>query len=61
MQVDEGVAGMYALAFQALYRSCQKRSHKLHKLEGALTWHMARGVIQASRRNEAVLGAVYAR
>lgn len=37
---------MYALAFQGLYRSCQKRSNKLHKLETALLWHMARGAIQ---------------
>lgn len=40
---------MYALAFQSLYRSCQRRSNKLCKLEAALTWHMARGVIQARR------------
>jgi hypothetical protein len=40
------VSSVYALAFQALYRSCQRRSNKLHRLEAALQWHMARGVLQ---------------
>ncbi len=37
---------MYALAFQELYRSCQRRSGKLHRLEAALQWHIARGAVQ---------------
>jgi hypothetical protein len=49
LQVDDSVSEMYALAFQALYRSCQRRSNKLHRLEAALQWHMARGVLQVGR------------
>lgn len=49
-QVDTSVAAMYDLAFEGLYRSCQRRSNKLTRLEAALQWHMARGVLQVRCR-----------